>query len=135
MKTNKAYFNEINVTPLTDVFLVLLVVMMLVTPLMSKASINVNPPGQGKHQTGDKRHLLTADISKNGAIRLNGQEVTPATCENLQRVIEKAKKANEEKKDFSILISADDDAKQQSVVTVMDAAIGAGIKSVSFQCK
>ena len=41
-------FTEINVTPLTDVFLVLLVIMILISPLSNQTVLKVEPPTPGK---------------------------------------------------------------------------------------
>ena len=43
-------FTEINVTPLTDVFLVLLVIMILVAPLVNQTVLKVDPPQQSSSQ-------------------------------------------------------------------------------------
>ena len=52
-------FSEINVTPLTDVFLVLLVIMILIAPLIDKSDLKIKPPRNEKCQEGrrEQGHL------------------------------------------------------------------------------
>ena len=124
-----AYFSEINVAPLTDVFLVLLVIMMLIVPLAEERAIKVSPPGKGGTAEANA-HVLTAAISADGTIKINGTKISPASSSSIQREIEKEQK-RQGTKDIVLQLASDPLAKQQDVVTVMDAALGAGVSSVA----
>lgn len=127
--TQSAYFSQINVAPLTDVFLVLLVIMMLIIPLAEQTSLKVSAPSTvpgGETKTPD----LTANIYQNGQIKLNGKLITPPDGKTVQSAIEKEQKRMG-KKDLLLQIAAEEMATQQDVVSVMDAAVGAGIQQVA----
>ena len=85
-------FSQINVTPLTDVFLVLLVIMILIVPLTSKAALKVNMSGDGSGEKNGEVTTLVADVFANGSIMLNGRSISPTRCENIQKAIESEKK-------------------------------------------
>ena len=58
-------FTEINVTPLTDVFLVLLVIMILIAPLVNQTVLKVEPPSTNSTQTKqtDKGPTLNVEVT------------------------------------------------------------------------
>lgn len=129
-RTNQStYFNQINVAPLTDVFLVLLVIMMLIIPLSEQASLKVSAPDTGRGGKPDAA-TITANVYQNGQIKLNGTLVTPADSKSIQTAIEKEQKRIG-KKDIVLQISSEELATQQDVVSVMDAAVGAGVQQVA----
>jgi len=124
-------FSDINVTPLTDVFLVLLVIMILIAPLVNQTVLKVDPPqapsaNQQKppDEKGPKIHI---DVSDKGVVTLNGQAVQPADSFTIQtRIAAEQQKAGTP--DIPLELQSDADAQQKYVVAVMDAAAGAGIK-------
>lgn len=127
--TQSTYFNQINVAPLTDVFLVLLVIMMLIIPLSEQASLKVSAPDTGRGGKPDAA-TITANVYQNGQIKLNGTLVTPADSKSIQTAIEREQKRIG-KKDIVLQISSEELATQQDVVSVMDAAVGAGVQQVA----
>lgn len=123
-------FTEINVTPLTDVFLVLLVIMILVAPLVNQTVLKVDPPQQSSSQAPqepDKGPKIEVNVSKEGVVTVNNVPVNPPDSLTIQGAI-----AREQQKagtpDLPLNLSSDADALQKHVVAVMDAAAGAGIK-------
>jgi biopolymer transport protein ExbD len=124
-------FTDINVTPLTDVFLVLLVIMILVAPLVNQTVLKVDPPqapsnSQQKPQE-DKGPKIRVDVSAQGIVTLNGSAVQPADSYTIQqRIAAEQQKAGTP--DIPLELQSDADAQQRYVVAVMDAAAGAGIK-------
>jgi biopolymer transport protein ExbD/biopolymer transport protein TolR len=125
-------FCEINVTPLTDVFLVLLVIMILVAPLVNQTVLKVDPPQQNsssKPQPPEKGPKLDVLVTKEGRVLVNNMPVNPPDSQTIQSFIRQEQtKANTE--DLPLNLSSDADALQKYVVAVMDAAAGAGIKRV-----
>jgi biopolymer transport protein ExbD len=124
-------FCDINVTPLTDVFLVLLVIMILVAPLVNQTVLKVDPPQapsatpqKPPEEKGPKIHV---DVSAQGIVAINGQPVIPADSFTIQtRISAEQQKAGTQ--DLPLDLQSDADAQQKYVVAVMDAAAGAGIK-------
>jgi biopolymer transport protein ExbD len=122
-------FTEINVTPLTDVFLVLLVIMILIAPLVNQAVLKVEPPSQGAAKpTDDKGPKIDVHVAANGTITLNGQ-VVDNTTEGIARAIQ-AEQQKAGKQDIPVNLQSDADALQKYVVAVMDAAAGCKIKQL-----
>ncbi len=127
--SQSTYFSQINVAPLTDVFLVLLVIMMLIIPLAEQTTLKVSAPSTGPG--GDAKAAdLTANIYQNGQIKLNGALVSPPDSKSIQIAIEREQKRIG-KKDLVLQIASEELATQQDVVSVMDAAVGAGIQQVA----
>ncbi len=127
-------FNEINITPLTDVFLVLLVIMILVAPLLDdQTSLKVNPPSATSSSNSkgiDKAKSILIEINKDGAIALNGEIIanaedkTEGISEKLyQKILEKSgvSKDTPENEKPKIKLKADDLTTHGRVVSVYDA--------------
>lgn len=124
-------FTDINVTPLTDVFLVLLVIMILVAPLVNQTVLKVDPPqapsnAQQKPQE-DKGPKIRVDVTAAGIVMINGQAVQPADSLTIQSRIQQEQQKNGNA-DIPLELQSEADAQQKYVVAVMDAAAGAGIK-------
>ena len=120
-------FSDINVTPLTDVFLVLLVIMILIAPLIDKSDLKIKPPETQNAKKDDATKGVSVDIDKDGQIAVNGRFVPNADEAQLESLIKDLqKKAG--RADLTCTVNADGDAKQLYVVKVMKAAASAGIK-------
>ena len=72
-------FNEINITPLTDIFLVLLIIMMVVAPLLDKQGISLTvPENVEQSQMDDKEpQILTIVVTQGDKYLINNEEVSP----------------------------------------------------------
>lgn len=123
-------FTEINVTPLTDVFLVLLVIMILIAPLVNSTVLKVDPPAANSSQPkkpDEEKNKIDVYVTAAGVVKVNNLPVSPADSFTIQQAIH-----NEQLKagtdDLPLNLSSDADAMQKYVVAVMDAAAGAGIK-------
>jgi biopolymer transport protein ExbD len=71
-------FSEINITPLTDVFLVLLVIMFLIAPMLdNKAALKVDPPAaeSAKNTDTSKLKSIMIEVTKEGTVAVNGEVV------------------------------------------------------------
>ncbi len=118
-------FNEINITPLTDIFLVLLIIMMVIAPLLNQQGINLAVPSEHEAQKQEKEpKIITVGVTKEGEYSLDGKSVG---AEELKASIEQA---YSEKSD-GLLIKAAGDSTHGAVVLVMDAAQQAGVTNIS----
>ncbi|MDD3149668.1 MAG: biopolymer transporter ExbD [Candidatus Gastranaerophilales bacterium] len=117
-------FNEINITPLTDIFLVLLIIMMVIAPLLDQQGLNLLVPGTEEVKTPKESKVIIVDVEQNGIYTIDGNLVT---SENLIYTI----KEQMIKKKDGLLIQADDEATHGAVVKVMDAARNAGVTSIT----
>jgi biopolymer transport protein ExbD len=129
-------FTDINVTPLTDVFLVLLVIMILVAPLMNSTVLKVDPPAAGpppKDQQPDK-FKIDVEVLANGQIKINNVPAPSNDSMAIQQMIQaeqaKAQAAGVQPEDVPLNLASEQMSLEKDVVSVMDAASGAGIKKM-----
>src|ERR1700720_4354397 len=80
-------FSEINVTPLTDVFLVLLVIMILIAPLIDKSELKIKPPETHNAKKPEESKGISIDIDKEGRIAINGRFIQSADAGTIQQAI------------------------------------------------
>jgi biopolymer transport protein ExbD len=110
---------EINITPFTDVVLVLLIIFMITTPMLMQPGIKVNLPKTSTtdHEDGGNIEVL---ISKEGYVFLNGKQIHES---NVEMTIKNLIAASPEK---PIIIKGDKDVKYDYVISFMDTAKKAG---------
>ena len=116
---------EINVVPLVDVILVVLIIFMVTAPMIMKPSINVNLPkaASGEATTPSK---LNITIASDGKLNLDGKDVED------QEVLAKALEEVKKNPDIQAIISADKDVPHGRVVSVLDVVKGAGVKKFAI---
>ena len=128
-------FSDINITPLTDVFLVLLIIMILIAPLINQSSLKVEPPVAEHGKAEQQNKTITVEVSKDGIIAVNGAKISDQTTpvDRIQGLVSNALKSEFEKmgtKDVPVAIRADQESRQKYVVAVLDAAAGVGVKKL-----
>lgn len=119
-------FNEINITPLTDIFLVLLIIMMVVAPMLDQQGIGLTVPENVEQSKIDKESkILTVTVTSNNKYYIRNVEVSP---DSLGTVL------SQEVKNYpdGLLIETDGEATHGAVVTLMDKARYAGVKAISL---
>ncbi len=83
IKTSKgkdALFTEINITPLTDIFLVLLIIMMVVAPTFQSNDNSINVPEINSGVAIEQKNA-TVSVSKEGKMYINGKKNQPVTID------------------------------------------------------
>jgi biopolymer transport protein ExbD len=119
---------EINITPLTDVALVLLIIFMISSSAMLEGGLQVKLPSSKSaalaQSQGTKPTFVT--VSKDGVISVNQK---PAAEDALQQVI---KDALELSKDKTVVIRGDETIFLGKAVKIMDAARGAGAEKIAL---
>ena len=130
MAMKSAYDNDepiadINVVPLVDIILVVLIIFMVTAPMIMKPSINVNLP---KAASGDKTTAsqLNITITADGRLSLNGSATTEDTIR--QKAMDEVKK----NPDIQAVIAADKDVPHGRVVGIIDVVKGAGVKKFAI---
>ena len=122
----KKTFNEINITPLTDIFLVLLIIMMVVAPMLDQQGIGLTVPENVEQSKMDKESkILTVTVTSNNKYYIHNVEV-PA--DNLENVL------SQEIKNYpdGLLIETDGNSNHGTVVKLMDKAREVGVKAISL---
>ncbi len=125
MSRDRGEFNEINITPLTDIFLVLLIIMMVIAPLLDQQGLNLSvPENVAQEQVKHDSKILTVNVSADDKYFINGEEIQAADLEKTIAQMEK---------DFpdGMMIESDGDATHGAVVKLMDSARNSGITSIS----
>ena len=119
-------FNEINITPLTDIFLVLLIIMMVVAPLLDQQGISLSVPENVEAEQIEKDpQILTVYVSGAGKYFINNEEIA-------KDMLGTTLAAEIKNYPDGLLIKTDEDAKHGAVVTLMDKARYAGVKAISI---
>ncbi len=126
MKTNKgkeALFTEINITPLTDIFLVLLIIMMVVAPTFQSNDTSIAMPEINSGVTIEQRNA-TVSVTKEGSMYLNGN---PVTEENLVSELVALKEQLEKPE---LVVKADEKVKSAKIMEIMNSAQDAEYKKL-----
>lgn len=119
-------FNEINITPLTDIFLVLLIIMMVVAPMLDQQGLSLSvPSSQEKVEEQKDSKILTVDVSENGEYSVNTSVIQ-------EKELIKLLKDKSKEKDSGLLIRANENATHGAVVKLMDMSRTAGVMSISL---
>jgi biopolymer transport protein TolR len=119
--------SEINVTPLVDVMLVLLVIFMVTAPML-QTGIDVELPETRNVQDVNPEERIIISISRQGEIFYGSQSI------NFSTIPKHLKKDARGPKD-SIFLRADKDVKWNYIVSVIDAIRGAGFSEIKLVTK
>lgn len=118
-----ALFTEINITPLTDIFLVLLIIMMVVAPTFQDADSSITMPEINSGISIEQKNA-TISVSKAGNLYLNG---TAIKKENLVQALVDLKPTLEEPE---VVVKADTQVKSSEIMNIMNAAQEAEFKKL-----
>ncbi len=119
----KPVFNEINITPLTDIFLVLLIIMMVIAPSFQSLDKNIVIPEINSGVSIEEKNA-TVSLTKEGEMFLNGERTDEEKLEgDLATLI-----ANLDKKE--VVVKADEKAKSSDIMKIMRSAQNAGFEKL-----
>ena len=119
-------FNEINITPLTDIFLVLLIIMMVIAPLLDQQGLNLAVPNLVEVQDEIKdAKLVKVLVSDENQYFLNDVEIP---VNEIGKAIAEQAVENPD----GLLIMTQDNATHGAVVKLMDEARNNGVTNISI---
>ena len=118
--------SEINVTPLVDVMLVLLIIFMITAPLLNNTGVTLELPQVAAENIEDPQGKLVMSIKDNAEIFLGGTKITWVELEA------KLKTNDRVQKESSLYIEADTHLQYGVVITAMAIARQAGVQHVMF---
>lgn len=124
--SDRKTFNEINITPLTDIFLVLLIIMMVIAPLLDQQGLNLTVPEnvEQEHITNQESKILTVSVSSDDKYFIDGEEISVDDMENFL-------KANAKDYPDGLMIETDGESTHGALVKVMDVARNSGFTAIS----
>ncbi|MBI2433475.1 MAG: biopolymer transporter ExbD [Candidatus Hydrogenedentes bacterium] len=122
----KSVMDEINITPLTDIFLVLLIIMMVVAPMLHYRALQVSAISSDAESAAnpDEPKVLVVAINADGHYLIGEQEVPNPDL--LNRIRQEAPAHPE-----GVLVELNPDATLESLTFVLNAVSTAGITKVS----
>ena len=122
--------NEINVTPMIDVLLVLLIIFMMVVPMARKAiDIQLPDPNPAVAPANAVSQQIVLEVLPNGAFAVNKE---PLNKDNLTK---RLKEIYDPRPDKLIFVKGDPTVKYQDVIFAMDMARQAGVKVIGVPPK
>lgn len=119
---------DINVTPLVDIILVVLIIFMATAPMLSRRSVRVDVP-KVKHQEKTAAEVVELLYTAEKKIVLEGKALD---LETAKAWLEKRVKADERTR---VLLSADQSVSYGSLMELLDELKSAGLKRISLEVK
>jgi len=118
-------FNDINITPLTDIFLVLLIIMMVIAPMFQTIDKNIKMPEINSGINVEDKNV-TVSITKNADFFVNSESVAPEKLES------KLKELISASSDKNVVVKADTETKSKEIMKVLNAAQVSGYEKLTI---
>lgn len=127
-KQDEEVMAEINITPFTDVLLVLLIIFMILAALVTPPGFEKELPNNNNSQpqTQQKHNDIEIDVNNKGVIFVDGTKTDQAGIYSIM-LVERQKKGNRH-----VSIIADAKAPYGVIIRILDAAKIAGLEDVGF---
>ena len=122
--------NDINVTPMIDVLLVLLIIFMMVIPMSRKAiDLQLPDPTPDDSQQGPPPSQIVLEVLPGNVFKINTEPVAP------NRLAARLKEIYDPRPEKIIFVKGDEKVKYSEVIHAMDVARGAGVKVIGVPPK
>lgn len=119
---------EINLVPMIDVVLVLLIFFMLATSLKPETALDIRLPDASSQPMPTDQTPLNVEVDANGRYTVNGAALVNADATALKAALQTAAKGRE----LPLIIRADGRTPHQAVVTVLEVAAHLGLKQLAI---
>ena len=122
--------SDINITPLVDVVLVLLIIFMVMTPtLLKELDVTVPEKADVQMATPSTTDQIVISVNKEGKVAINHEAI------NLSQLAPRIHDLMMARSDKLVFFDVDDDALYEDVVHAMDTCRGAGAKTLGIMTK
>ena len=128
MARNRDTFNEINITPLTDIFLVLLIIMMVIAPMLDQQGLKLAIPEyveQNEQNQNEESKILTVIVDENNNYYIDDVQIPVNNLKD--EITQRTKILNE-----GLMIEVMGNSNHGAVVKLMDIARNTGVKAISI---
>jgi biopolymer transport protein ExbD len=120
---------EINLVPLIDVMMVILIFLMITTTYNKYSELQINLPTADADKQMERSNEIAVLVNSQGQYVINRR---PVVFRTIDQLADELKRAAASAKEPVVVISADASATHQSVVRVMEAARVAGLTQITF---
>jgi biopolymer transport protein ExbD len=120
---------EINLVPMIDVLLVIIIFLMLTTTYSKFSGLEINLPTAEASQQDEQPNEIDVAVTASGQVLINQ---SPLAASDVVAITNALRSAAGERQDPLIVINADAKATHQSVIDIMQAAQNAGFAHISF---
>ena len=117
---------EINVIPLVDIILVVLIIFMVAAPLVMKPKIDISLPKASTAKEDKDKSPLRVMMGKKGELFLNDKPVT------LEGITAESRQAYRKNPETAALLVADKEVTLEMITELVDAIKSGGVKKVAF---
>jgi len=117
----------INVTPLVDVTLVLLIIMMVTAKIVISQGLTMELPKSPTTQAGAVMEVLSIKITDQQKIVLNGEELP-----DVQALVQRARESKRKDPDVKAIINGETKARHGLVIRVLDTLKRNGVDKIAF---
>lgn len=118
-----ALFTEINITPLTDIFLVLLIIMMVVAPTFQSVDNSITIP-EVNSGTSIEQGKVTVSVTKDGSVYVGDRK------SSLSSLVADLEAVKGDAENSEVVVKADEKVKSSIIMSIMDAAQDAHYKKL-----
>ena len=120
---------EINLVPLIDVMMVILIFLMITTTYSKYTELQINLPTADAEKQAERSNEIAVLVNAQGQYVINRR---PVVFRNVNELADELKRAAGGAKEPVVVISADATATHQAVIRVMEAARLAGLSQITF---
>ncbi|NKA01230.1 MAG: biopolymer transporter ExbD [Proteobacteria bacterium] len=123
---------ELNLVPLIDVLLVIIIFLVVSTTFSRFSELKINLPTAEANSPDKKPNVINVSITADGVYSVNE---TQLPSKNLESIIAALKNSSKGEKEVTVIINADAKCEHQSVINVMEASRQAGLIHITFSTK
>ena len=123
---------ELNLVPLIDVLLVIIIFLVVSTTFSRFSELKINLPTAEANSPDKKPNVINVTINAEGSYSVND---APLPNKSLESIIAALKNSAKGEKEIPVIINADAKCEHQSVINVMEASRQAGLTHITFSTK